>query len=148
MFIIEDRSIIKRFRNSCQRCRYLNKKSIEVAMGPLSECNMTIAPAFFMTQIVLAVPFLAYSAHHKRTTIWMAVFCCCRTSTVNIKVMESYSSSSFIQAVIRLSCDVGYPKKLFPDEASQLLKSCSDMSFNYKDVSFTLIQGLSLKLAQ
>ena len=136
VFIIEGRGIVKSFRRSCDRCRYLNKKSIEVAMGPISPFNMTIAPAFYISQVDLAGPFQAFSQHHKRTTIkvWMAVFCCCTTSAVSLKLMEDYSSSAFVQAFIRLSCEVGYPKILLPDEGSQLLKSCENMMYNYKDV--------------
>ena len=147
VFIIEGRAIVKLFRKTCQRCRYLNKKLIEVSMGPLSQCNMTIAPAFYMTQIDLAGPFQSYSAHHKRTTVkvWMAVFCCCTTSAVNIKIMDSYNSASFIQAVIRMACEVGYPKKLFPDEGSQLLKSCSEMNFNYTDIKNKLYSDVKME---
>ena len=136
VFIIEGRNVVKSYRTNCQRCRYLNKRAIDVAMGPVSRCNLMIAPAFYMSQVDLAGPFPSYSPHHKRTTVkvWMAVFCCSTTSTVSIKIMDSYSSTSFIQAVIRLACEVGYPKKLYPDEGSQLLKSCEDVQFNYRDV--------------
>ena len=135
-YIIEGREIVKNFRNRCERCRYLRKKQIEVVMGPVSTFNLTIAPAFYITQVDLAGPFTAYSQHHKRTTVkvWLAVFCCCTTSTVSLKVMEDYSSTSFIQAFIRLSCDVGYPKILLPDEGSQLIKSCQNVRYNFKDV--------------
>ena len=135
-YIIEGRSIVKKFRKMCERCRYLNKKTIQVMMGPISKHNMTIAPPFYITQVDLAGPFPAFSQHNKRTTVkvWMAVFCCNTTSTINIKIMEDYSSNSFIQAFIRLSCEVGYPKMLLPDEGSQLLKSCEVMQFDYNDI--------------
>jgi len=135
-YVIEGKSIVKNIRKSCQRCRYLSKKSIDVAMAPISEYNLVIAPAFYVSQVDLAGPFQAYSQHHKRTTVkvWMAVFCCCTTSTINIKIMEDYSSASFIRAFIRLSCEVGYPKVLLPDAGSQLMKSCQDMQFDYKTI--------------
>ena len=104
-------------------------------MGPVSKFNITIAPAFYITQVDLTGPFQAYAKHHTRTTVklWMAVFCCCTTSTVNIKMMEDYSSSAFVRAFIRLSCEVGYPKILLPDEGSQLVSNCQNMHFNFKD---------------
>ena len=34
-FVIEGRELIKKIKNSCQRCRYLAKRTIEVAMGPI-----------------------------------------------------------------------------------------------------------------
>ena len=47
--------------------------------------------------------------------------------------MESYATDSFIQAFIRLSCEVGYPKILLIDEGSQLLKGCDTMLLNFHD---------------
>ena len=90
------------------------KKALNVSMGPVSPYQLKIAPAFYATQTDIAGPFNAYSSHNKRTTIkvWMVVFCCTATTTTAIKIMESYNTTAFIQAFIRFSCDVGYPKVL------------------------------------
>ena len=141
-YILDGKRIVKKVRKSCHRCRYLMKKSIEVAMGPISEYNLKIAPAFYICQVDLAGPFMAYSPHNKRTTVkvWMAVFVCCTTCTTSIKIMEDYSTGAFVQAFIRLSCDVGYPKVLLPDEGSQLIKACENMVFSFKDLKSHLHQ--------
>ena len=52
--------------------------------------------------------------------------------------MENYSTASFIQAFIRLSCEVGYPKILLIDEGSQLMKGCEEMQFNFRDAQKNL----------
>ena len=111
-------------------------KTVDVAMGPISKHNTVIAPAFFITQVDLAGPFSAYSKHNKRTTlkISLAVFCCSTTSTVNIKIMEDYGTTSFIQAFTRLSCEVGYPKLLLIDEGNQLVKGCESMVLSFTDI--------------
>ena len=49
--IIEGRELVKKFRKSCKRCRYLEKKNIKVLMGPVSKYNLNIAPAFYISQI-------------------------------------------------------------------------------------------------
>merc|ERR1711965_1064525 len=102
-------------------------------MGPVSDHGLTIAPAFYVSQADIVGPLKAYSSHNKRTTIkiYMLVFCCSTTSTTNIKVMEDYSTTSFVQAFIRLACEVGYPKILLIDEGSQLVKGCEQSRFNY-----------------
>ena len=135
-FIIEGRELVKKIKRLCERCRYLEMKTIDVAMGPISKHNTVIAPAFFITQVDLAGPFSAYSKHNKRTTlkIWLAVFCCSTTSTVNIKIMEDYGTTSFIQAFRRLSCEVGYPKLLLIDKVSQLVKGCESMVLSFTDI--------------
>ena len=96
-------------------------------MGPASERNLKIAPAFYITQFDLTRSFKANSKHNKRTTlkIWLVVFGCVTTITINIKVMGDYSTTTFFQAFTRISCEVGYPKKLSPNEGSQLIKGCS-----------------------
>ena len=35
VFIIEGRSLVKKVKRSCERCRYLTKKTIEVSMGTI-----------------------------------------------------------------------------------------------------------------
>jgi len=74
-----------------------------MAMAPVSIYNLTIAPAFFFTQLDLSGPYLAYSPQHKRTMIkvWLIVFCCFSASAVSIKVMDDYSTTAFILAFTR-----------------------------------------------
>ena len=147
VFIIEGRSIVKKVRSSCQRCRFLEKKKIEVAMGPVSRYNLSIAPVFYHTQVDICGPFTAYSQHHKRTTvkIWLVVFCCATTSATSIKVMESYSTTSFIQSFIRFSCCYGYPKILLSDEGSQLVKAFNTMELSYVDIKQKLYKDVSVE---
>ena len=139
-YIIEARDLVTYVRKRCERCRFLLKRTVEVAMGPISKHNLTIAPAFYVTQLDIAGPFKAYSPHNKRATIkvYLVVFCCATTSTTNIKVMDDYSTPSFIQAYIRLSSEVGYPKTLLPDEGSQLIKGCENMKLNFADLKYQL----------
>ena len=134
--ILEGRSLIKMFRKECPRCKYLNKRAIEVAMGPKSCNDLTIAPAFYNCQVDLFGPYNAYSNANKRATVkvWFVIFCCCATRAVDIKVAEDYSTSSFILAFIRFSCKVGYPRKVLPDAGSQLIKGCESMKMTFYDV--------------
>ena len=140
VFIIEGRYLVKEIRSTCERCRYLTKRTIDVIMGPVSQDNLMIAPAYYVTQVDLCGPFQSFSYHNKRATvkIWLVVFCCSTTSTTNIKVMEDYSTSAFLQSFTRFSCEVGYPKKLTTDEGSQLVKGCSSMKFDLKNLHWKL----------
>ena len=139
-FVTEGSSLVQLFRKNCPRCRYLHKKKIEVAMGPKSGENLTIAPAFYYSQVDLFGPFSSYSNVNKRTTIkvWFAIFCCAVTGTVDLKIVEDYSTSSFVLAFIRFACTFGYPKKLLPDAGSQLLKACSSMTLTFHDIQHQL----------
>ncbi len=135
-FIIDGRSLVKKFRVNCARCRYLAKRTIDIQMGPVSSHNLTIAPAYYITQVDIAGPFPSYSPHNKRTVvkIYFAVYCCSTTSSVNLKVMEDYSATAFIASFIRFSSEVGYPKIMVSDEGSQLVKGYEDMRLDFTDL--------------
>ena len=128
-FILEGRELVKRVRKGCERCRYLWKRAIGISMGTVSSYNLTVAPAFYISQIDLAGPFKTYLP----VKIYFTVFCCSTTTTVSIKIMEDYSAAAFLQAFIRFSCEVGYPKVLLIGAGSQLVKGCEIMTFNFQD---------------
>ena len=136
VYIIEGRDIVKSIKKSCQRCRYLEKKTIDVLMGPISDTSLTIAPAFYHTQVDLTGPYSAYSNHNQRKTIkvWLAIFCCNSTYATSIKVMENYSTDAFIRAFIRFSCQFGYPRLMLSDEGSQIIKAFQSMELKFVDL--------------
>ena len=122
-------------KDGCKKCRALNKKSIDVAMGPIQEANLCIAPPFFACQIDIFGPYKTYSFANKRATlkIWFIIFCCTTTGSTDIRAMEDYSTDSVVFAFIRFSCRYGYPRYVLPDAGSQLLKSCEDMRYSFSD---------------
>ena len=146
-YVIEGRDLVRAIRKNCERCRLLLKKTLNVSMGPVSELQLKIAPAFYVSQTDIVGPFSAYSAHNKRTTIkiWLVVFCCIATMTTSIKVMEDYTTISFVQAFIRFSSEVGYPKKLLIDEGSQLKKGCDTMKLSFTDIKNQLYLDQSIE---
>lgn len=148
-FIFEGRSLVAQFRSECPRCNFLNKKNLEVSMGPVSDDNLCVAPAFYNSQIDLFGPFSSFSFANKRATIkiWFVIFCCCTTGAVDLKVMDDYSTPSFVLAFTRFSCKVGYPKKLLPDAGSQLVKGCENMKILFSDVRSKLSEfGVSYEV--
>ena len=139
-YIIGGRDLVKDITKDCTRCRILHKKGVEIAMGPVADENLKIAPAFYISQVDLCGPFKAYSPANKRATlkIWLVVFCCTVTSAVDCRVMEDYGTDQFVSAFIRFSSVRGYPKMLMPDEGSQLVKGCEDMTLSFTDISHRL----------
>ena len=135
-YILGGKELVRSFIKDCARCRYLAKRTVDVVMGPISDYNLMLAPAFYVSQIDLFGPVKAYSVHNKRSTVsvYFLIFCCCTTGAINVKAMEDYTTSSFIFGFIRFSSQVGYPKVLLPDEGSQLVKGCKDMQLCYVDI--------------
>ena len=133
--IIGGHNLMVRIKDGCKRCRALNKKSIEVAMGPVQDVNLCIAPAFYACQADITGPYECYSPANKRATlkIWFIVFCCCTTGATSIQVMEDYSTDSFVEGFIRFSCRHGYPRYVLPDAGSQLVKGCKNSTYSFID---------------
>ena len=139
-FIIDGRALVKSLRKACHKCRALEKKLIEVSMGPKPESALCIAPAFYNTQVDICGPYESYSNSNKRAKvkIWFVVFCCSTTGAVDCQVMEDYSTDSFVLAFICFACRYGYPCNLYPDYGSQLLKGCKDMVLSFSDIKHEL----------
>ena len=134
--IIGGRQLATSIKQGCRRCRSLYKKSLEVAMGPIQNVNLCIAPPFFACQMDILGPSKAYSVANKRATlkVWFVIFCCTTTGAIDVRVMEDYSTDSVVSSFIRFSCTYGYPKYLMPDAGSQLLKTCEDMRYSFTDM--------------
>ena len=105
-YLISGRKLVKGIKLSCIRCRILRKKRLEVVMGPKHDGNLYIAPAFHTTQVDICGHFDSFSNVNERAKVklWLVVFCCSATGAVDIKVMDDYSTDSFILAFIRFSC--------------------------------------------
>ena len=123
-FIIGGRGLVKSMKENCARCRYLHKLEVKVAMGPKHNSNLCIAPAFFNTQVDICGPVESYDNVKKRTkaNLYLLVFCCSTTGATDIKVMDDYTTDSFLLAFERFSCRYGYPSCLYPDPGSQLIR--------------------------
>ena len=139
-YLISGRKLVKSIKLSCIRCRILRKKRLEVVMGPKHDGNLCIAPAFHTTQVDICGHFDSFSNVNKRAKVklWFVVFCCTATGAVDIKVMDDYSTDSFVLAFIRFSCRYGYPCSLLPDPGSQLIKACKEMILSFSDIQHRL----------
>ena len=131
---------MKIMKKGCARCRFLHARSVRAAMGLLGDQNLKIAPPFYFTQVDLCGPLHAFSPVNKRATlkVWLVVFCCTVTGTVDIRIMENYTADAFVMAFSRFSCKFGYPKLVMPDEGSQLKNGCDNMVISFTDIHHQL----------
>ena len=132
--------MVKIVKKGCARCRFLHTKGVRAAMGLLGDQNLKIAPPFYFTQVDLCGSFKAFSPVHKKASIkvWLVVFCCTVTGTVDIRIMENYTADAFVMAFDRFSCKFGYPKLVMPDEGSQLKNGCDNMIISMSDIHHQL----------
>lgn len=139
-YIISGRDLANEIRESCVFCRRYKKRLLEVEMGKVHETRLTIAPAFFNTQVDIMGPFTARCEHNHRSTVkvWGLVFKDPATSAVAVHAMTMYNTASFLLAYTRFSARYGHPSKLYIDEGSQLLKASKEMQYSWVDIAQNL----------
>ena len=139
-YILRGRELANEVRESCVYCRRFKMKMLEVEMGKIHDTRLTIAPAFYNTQVDLMGPFTARCEHNHRSTVkvWGVVFKCPATSAVAVHAMQKYDTSAFLQAYTRFTSRYCHPSKLYIDEGGQLIKACKEMEFNWVDLANNL----------
>ena len=148
-YIIDGRSLVKSIIKGCIKCRILHKKGVEVAMGPIGEEKLKMAPPFYFNQIDLCGPFSAYSPANKPASlkVWLLIFCSTVTCAVDCRVMENYMTDAFVSAFVRFACRFGYQKLLMPDEGIQHIWGCENMVLSFSDIhhKITTEYGIEFK---
>ena len=139
-FVFRGRDLAAEIRKNCAFCRRFKAKLLEAELGNIHSTRITIAPAFYNTQVDLFGPLIASCEHNHRSSvkIWGCVFKCPATAAVVVHTMQDYSTAAFLQAYSRFSVRFGYPKKLFIDRGSQLVSGCSEAKLNWADITSTL----------
>ena len=139
-YIIGGRDLAIEIRNACSWCRRFKRKLLEVEMGPVHKNRLTIAPAFYFTQVDMMGPFTAYDTTNLRkpVKIWGIVFKCTSTCAVACHVMTKSDTESVMMAYTRFGSNHGHPRKLFIDAGSQLMKACREMEISMIDLTKSL----------
>ena len=94
--ILQGRVLFRDITEDCVYCKKLRLRYIKQMMGPLSDCQLTISPIFFYTYVDAWGPIKAYTPGYSKNTrsstksfdLYMVVFGCAATATINIQVME------------------------------------------------------------
>ena len=147
--IIQGMSIFREIGDECIRCKIKRGKFIQASMGPLSEKQFIIAPPFYAIQIDLCGPFRVFVPGFERETratkvkeskVWIMVAVCLVTSNINIQVCEMKDTGSMLEAIVRISCECGYPKYISCDKESSILAALREVKINLRDLQHRLYQ--------
>ena len=101
-------------------------------MGPISDFQMTIAPAFWITMSDLMGPVHIHAPGHAMTTrnnkmnevkAYVMVNVCPTTKNVNLQVIEGKSAEFIIDGLNRLGCEVGFPSYFLIDKDSGIMRA-------------------------
>ena len=122
---------MKHIREECTYCQKLLLKYVKQVIGPLSNQQLTISPVFYYTFADAWGPLRAYVPSHQRSTrsgdktydVYMLIFGCAATSTINCQIMEGgKSTDDVLQALNRFFVEACVPKIMFIDKDNALIK--------------------------
>ena len=116
-------------------------------MGPISDSQLSLAPPCWMVQVDLFGPINVYVPGFERNTrnrkvleaqCWVMTAVCPTTRLVNLQTMESSKAAGWLDAFIRLSCEVGTPKHVFVDQDSAGMSAFRMAEVELRDLKLRL----------
>ena len=139
-FILRGKDLAVEVRRDCAFCKRYKAKTLEAEMGKIHPTQLCVAPAFYYVQVDLFGPVSSICKHFARREIkaYCAVFKCTTTLAVAGFVMDSYDTSSFLDAFHRFSCCHGIPYKVMIDAGTQLMNAFNNFEFSIVDVNKSL----------
>ena len=142
-YILQGRDLANEVRESCPHCKLFKRRLLEVEMGSIHPNRLMVAYPFWFTEADIMGPFVAHCEHSCRSDkkIWGLVFKCPTTGAIDVRVMQAYDATAFVNAYSRFARHHGHPVKLYIDKGSQLVAGCEQMEFTVMDVK----KDLSMK---
>ena len=156
--IIQGPSLFRELGEECAKCRRIRKKFLDVAMGPISDQQLTIAPSFYSAYVDLDGPYHVYAPGFERESRnrksiavknWLMVFCCPVSKLINIQTIETKSAQGVMEGLTRMGCETGFPRFLILDKESSFMKVVKDAEISLEDVNLRSFKefGIEFKAA-
>ena len=129
-WIIRARSLAKKIKNSCYRCRLVDKLLAQQLMSPLPLARLRPSPAWFVTSMDIFGPITIKDSVKQRTKkkVWGVIFNCLASRAVHIDVSEDYGTDSILQVIRRFICVRKSPSEILSDQGSQLIAAAKDIA--------------------
>ena len=141
------RSLIKKIKSDCLKCRILERKTVELQMAQHPSSRTIIAPPFFNMMIDIAFGFKGQTFKKSRSTLkfYALVVVCLLTGATNILLLEGLQTQDVVQALERHSSRHGIPSDVFVDNGAQLM-ALKDVEFSIRDVDSQLYRSMGIRV--
>ena len=152
--IIQGSSLFKEIGLECCKCHKLRRKFIDVAMGPVSDSQLTIQGPFHTCFVDLDGPYVTFVPGFERQTRnrkclavknYLMTFACPVTKLLNIQVIESRNTQSVMEGLTRLGCEQGFPAMLILDQESSFMKIVREAEINLVDLDNRCFREFGIK---
>ncbi|XP_076849002.1 uncharacterized protein LOC143497110 [Brachyhypopomus gauderio] len=138
LWIIGGKRLVSSVIHKCVTCRKLRGKPEEQKMSDLPMDRLTIDPAFTYVGLDVFGPWSVTSRHTRRNSAeskrWAVMFTCLSTRAVHLEVIESMSTSSFINALRRFLSIRGPVRHLRSDRGTNFIGACKELKISTDDL--------------
>ena len=147
--IMQGVSLFRQIADQCSKCCMLRKKYLDVCMGPVSDHQLTLCPAFHTAYCDLDGPYFCYVPGFEKETRnrksiasrnYIMSFACPITKAINLQVIETKTADGILEGLSRLSCEVGCPKYLIIDQESSIMKAFKEVEIEFFDLQHRLFK--------
>lgn len=124
--------------HKCVTCRKLRGwLEVKKKMANLPADRVTMDPPFTHVGVDVFGPWNVTSCrtrgHSAESKRWVVMFTCLSTRAVHLEVVESMSTSSFINALHRFLSIRGPVKHLWSDQGTNFTGACTELKINIDD---------------
>lgn len=137
LWVVGGKRLVSSLVHKCVTCRKLRGRLEEQKMANLPADRVTVDPPFTHVGLDVFGPWAitsrrtrGNSAENKR---WAVIFTCLSTRAVHLEVIESMSSSSFVNALRRFLSIRGPVKHLRSDRGTNFVGACKELKINVAD---------------
>ena len=154
--ILGGRSLLQMMRDECIFCQKMLRKYTKQLMGPLSDEQLSISPVFYYTYADAWGPLRAYVPGFEKSTragskvyeVYILVFGCAATGTVNCQVMEAGKKTcNVLDAMNRFFHEESVPKIFHIDKDGAFIKALSEAEIDVRSLDgfITKEKGIAFK---
>lgn len=137
LWITGSKRLVSSVIHKCVTCKRLRGKLEEQKMADLPLDRLTMNPPFTNVGFDVFRPWAILSRRtrggHVENKCWAVMFTCLSTRAVYIEVIETMSSSSFINALRRFTAIRGPVKRLRSGRGTNFVGACKELQINSED---------------
>ena len=102
-WVIRARKLAKKIKNSCSKCRIIDKKLAQQEMAPLPNTRLKPSPTFYTISLDLfeSLEIKDTVKQRNKKKVWGVIFNCTVTRALNLDVTEDYSTEAILQVIRR-----------------------------------------------
>lgn len=132
------RKLIKNVKSRCILCRRIQRVCETQCMRSLPEERLKPAPPFYNTSLDLFGPFHVKAPVKRRTElkVYGITFTCMVCRAVYLDIAEGYDTNHFFKTFRRFVSVRGFPKIVYSDRGTQLVKANKGLAGGMVDLDF------------